>query len=110
MVAGQLRAPAAARRELRDLTRARVRLVRERAAVANRMQKVLEEANLKGGHGVSDILGVSSRAMRQRFVEGETGTARVATLARGRRQSQQPELIPALEGKVRHHHRFLWRE
>jgi transposase len=102
--------PAAALRELRDLTRARTTFVRERAAVANRIQKVLEDTNLKLGNVVSDILGVSRRAMLQSFVEGETETTRVAALARGRMRRKQPELVPALEGKVSHHHRFLLRE
>jgi transposase len=60
--------------------------------------------------GGESVLGVSSRAMLQSFVEGETETARVAALARRRMRSKQPELMLALEGKVRHHHRFLWHE
>jgi transposase len=102
--------PVASLRELRDLTRARTSLVRERAALANRIQKVLEDANIKLGNVVSDILGVSSRAMLQSFVSGETEAARLAALARGRMRSKQPELIPALEGKISDHHRFLLRE
>jgi transposase len=102
--------PEASLRELRDLTRARTSLVRERAALANRIQKVLEDANIKLGNVVSDILGVSSRAMLQSFVRGETEAARLAALARGRMRSKQPELIPALEGKISDHHRFLLRE
>lgn len=102
--------PAASLRELRDLTRARTTLVRERAAVANRIQKTLEDANIKLGNVVSDILGVSSRAMLQGFVEGETEAARLATRARGRMRSKQTELTSALEGKVSEHHRFLLRE
>src|SRR3954447_25976204 len=102
--------PEASLRELRDLTRARTSLVRERAALANRIQKVLEDANIKLGNVVSDILGVSSRAMLQSFVRGETEAARLATLAPGRMRSKQPQLIPALERKVSEHHRFLLRE
>jgi transposase len=102
--------PEASLRELRDLTRSRVSLVRERAAVANRIQKTLEDANIKLGNVVSDILGVSSRAMLQSFVDGETETARLAALARGRMRSKQPERLSALEGKVSAHHRFLLRE
>jgi transposase len=102
--------PAASLRELRDLTRARTTFVRERAAVANRLQKVLEDTNIQLGNGVRDILGVSSRAMLQSFVDGETETTRVAALARGRRRSKQPELRLALEGKVSDQHRFLGRE
>jgi transposase len=102
--------PAASLRELRDLTRARTTFVRERAAVANRIQKTLEDANIKLGNVVSDILGVSSRAMLRSFVEGETETTRVAALARGRMRSKQPELRAALEGKISNHHRFLLRE
>ena len=102
--------PAASLRELRDLTRARVSLVRERAAVANRIQKTLEDANIKLGNVVSDILGVSSRAMLQSFVDGETEAARLAALARGRMRSKQLELTSALEGQGSDHHRFLLRE
>src|SRR3954470_16243495 len=102
--------PAASLRELRDLTRARNTFVRERASVANRIQKTLEDANIKLGNVVSDILGVSSRAMLQSFVDGETEAARLAALARGRMRSKQLELTLALEGKVSGHHRFLLRE
>ena len=81
--------PQASLRELRDLTRARISLVRERASVANRIQKVLEDTNLKLGNVVSDILGVSSRAMLWSLVGGETEAARLAALARGRMRSKQ---------------------
>lgn len=80
--------PAASLRELRDLARARTTFVRERASVANRIQKTLEDANIKLGNVVSDILGVSSRAMLQGFVDGEIETARLATRARRRRRSK----------------------
>jgi transposase len=102
--------PAASLRELRDLTRARTTFVRERASVANRIQKTLEDANIKLGNVVSDILGVSSRAMLQSFVGGETRAARLAARARGRMRSKKPELMAALEGKGSDHHRFLLRE
>jgi transposase len=101
--------PAASLRELRDLTRARTTFVRERAAVANRIQKTLEDANIKLGNVVSDILGVSSRAMLS--ASSREKPRRLASrLSRGRMQSKQPELISALEGKISDHHRFLLRE
>src|SRR4051794_36933007 len=77
--------PVASLRELRDLTRARVSLVRERAALAYRIQKVLEDTNIQLGTVVSDLLGASRRAMLQSVVGGETASARWAARARGRR-------------------------
>jgi transposase len=102
--------PEASLRQLRDLRRARVSLVRERAALANCLQKTRADANSQLGNLVSDRRGVSSRARRQSFVEGETAAARFAALARGRMPSKPRELTAALEGKVSGHHRFLGRE
>jgi len=107
---GLLRAsfvPPRGQRELRDLTRQRSNLVRERAAVANRLQKVLEDANIKLASVATDVLGVSGRAMLDAIVGGETDPTVLAKLACGRLRNKHKELEQALSGRVRDHHRFL---
>jgi transposase len=99
--------PPQAIRELRDLTRSRTTLTRERSAVINRIQKVLEDANIKLASVVTDILGVSGRAMLKQICEGEVDAEALASLARGRLRSKTTVLMAALEGKVSVHHRFL---
>ena len=109
---GLLRAsfvPPAPIRELRDLTRHRVQLVQERAAVANRIQKVLEDANVKLASVASDVLGESGRAMLRALIGGEADPERLAELARKRLREKIPELRRALHGRVTEHHRFLLR-
>jgi transposase len=96
-------------RELRDLTRQRAQLVRERAAAANRIQKVLEDANIKLASVASDVLGVSGRAMLAALIGGRDDPAALAALARGRLRDKTPELTRALQGLVSDHHRFLLR-
>jgi transposase len=96
-------------RELRDLTRSRTTLMRERGAIINRMQKVLEDANIKLTSVVTDILGVSGRAMLMHIGKGEADAEVLASLARGRLRSKSAALRFALEGKVSSHHRFLLR-
>jgi len=96
-------------RELRDLVRTRTKLIGERAQHINRIQKVLEDANIKLGNVVSDVLGVSGRAMVEQLAAGETDPEALAKLARGRMRSKQAKLKEALEGRVRPHHRFLLR-
>jgi transposase len=107
---GLLRAsfiPSAPKPELRDLTRYRTRLVEERAREVNRLQKTLEETNLKLGDVVSDVMGKAARAILQAIVAGETDPGRLADLARGRVRAPSAELERALTGKVTAHHRFL---
>lgn len=99
--------PPRPQRELRDLTRQRNNLVRERAAVVNRLQKVLEDANIKLASVVSDVMGVSARAMLAAILGGETDPAVLAELARGRLRNKRAELEQALLGRVRDHHCFL---
>lgn len=99
--------PALPQRDLRDLTRQRTTLIRERASVINRLQKVLEWANLKLASVVSDIGGVSARAMLKALVAGTEDPAALAELAKGRMRSKHNELMAALSGRVREHHRFL---
>ncbi len=97
-------------RDLRDLTRYRATLMQEQSRVASRIQKVLEDANIKLAAVASDVLGVSSRAMLEAIVAGEEDVQRLAELARRRLRQKMPELRLALEGKVREHHRFVLRQ
>lgn len=99
--------PPLPQRDLRDLTRQRTTLIHERASVVNRLQKVLEWANLKLASVVSDIGGGSARAMLKALVAGIEDPEALADLAKGRMLSKQAELIAALSGRVRDHHRFL---
>jgi transposase len=96
-------------RELRDLTRQRTQLVRDKATVANRIQKVLEDANIKLGSAASDVLGVSGRSMIRAIIDGGEDPAELAELARKRLRGKIPELTQALQGRVTDHHRFLLR-
>jgi transposase len=96
-------------RELRDLTRQRSQLVAEKAAVANRIQKVLEDANVKLAGVATDVLGVSGRAMIRALIAGQDDPAELAELARRRLRRKLPELRAALQGRVSEHHRFLLR-
>jgi transposase len=91
----------------RDLTRQRTNLVQDRARVVNQLQKVLEWANIKLTSVVTDIMGVSARAMLAAIVGGEVDQGVLADLAQGRLRAKQAELEQALVGYVREHHRFL---
>jgi transposase len=99
--------PPPAIRELRDLTRQRTQMVRERAAVVNRIQKVLEDANIKLASIASDVLGVSGRAMIRAIIAGVEDPSQLAELAKRRLRGKIPELKPALHGRITEHHRFL---
>jgi transposase len=94
-------------RDLRDLTRQRTQLTAEKAAVANRIQKVLEDANIKLGSVASDVLGVSGRDMLRAIIAGVDSGEALAQLARGRLRDKVPQLRKALTGRVTDHHRFL---
>jgi transposase len=96
-------------RTLRDLTRQRAQLTRDRAAVANRVQKVLEDANIKLASVASDPLGVSGRAMLRAMIAGQEDADALAELARARLRGKIPQLKEALHGRVTDHHRFLLR-
>lgn len=107
---GLLRAsfiPDRPQRELRELTRYRVSLVRERAAEVNRVQKVLEGANIKVAVVISDLTGVSGREILAALVEGKQDAATMAQLARGRMREKIPALERALVGRFGAHQRFL---
>jgi transposase len=102
--------PPQSTRELRDLTRYRVSLTQECNRVANRILKVLEDANLKLASVASDALGASGRAMLRAIVAGETNVDSLADLAKGLLRNKIPALREALAGRVTHHHRFMLRE
>jgi transposase len=106
--------PPRAQRELRDLTRHRTQLVEATTRTVNRLQKVLEDANIKLASVASDILGVSGRAMLEALMEGEEDAIKLAHMAQGQLRGKIPELEKALEGHVTEHHRFLlqllWKE
>src|SRR5712692_4417436 len=99
--------PDRAQRELRELTRYRTSLVRERAAVANRIQKTLEGANIKLGDVATDVLGQSGRAILEDLVAGESDPTILAGHARGQMKSKRPALQQALRGSIGPHQRFL---
>lgn len=93
--------------ELRDLTRTRKQLVRQRAQHVNRLHKVLEDANLKIGSYVTDITGVTGRAILAAIIAGETDATKLASLRNPRLKTPPDELAKALRGKITKHHRFL---
>jgi transposase len=99
--------PAAPQRELRELTRYRTKLVEERAREINRLQKTLEDSNLKLGDVVSDVMGKASHMILSAVVDGETDAGRLASIALGRVRASEEELQRALTGKVTPHHRFM---
>jgi transposase len=99
--------PPAPVRDLRELTRYRKTLVQARTDEVNRLQKVLEGANLKLAAVVSDVLGLSSRAMLAALLSGEQDPEVLAELARGRLRAKLPALRRALEGRVKPHHLAL---
>jgi transposase len=107
---GLLRAsfiPPAPIRELRELTRYRKTLIRERSQEVNRLHKVLEGANIKLGSVVTDVLGVSARRMLDAMLGGERDPEVLADLARASLRGKLPELRLALEGRVGRHHLVL---
>jgi len=99
--------PPAPIQELRDLTRTRRQLVHEVARHVLRIQKTLEDANLKLTQVMSDIVGVSGRAILNALIAGETDPHRLADLTRGRLQATRADLVEALHGRVTDHHRFM---
>jgi transposase len=107
---GLLRAsfiPERPERELRELTRYRTTLLQQRTAEVNRIQKVLEGANIKLASVASDVVGMSGRAMLEALIAGDGDPATVATLARGRLRDKHDALVEALEGRIGPHQRFL---
>lgn len=97
-------------RELRDLTRQRAQLIQEKSRVANRVQKTLEDANIKLASVASDVLGASGRQMIQALIDGTQTPEQMAELAKRRLREKIPQLREALSGKVTDHHRFMLRQ
>jgi transposase len=102
--------PAKPQRQLRELTRHRTTLVQDRARVINRVQAVLEDANIKLASVVTDIRGVSARAMLEALITGQRDVTALADLARGRLRPKRAELEEALQGYFTSHHSFLLTE
>ncbi len=96
-------------RQLRDLTRMRASLRQDHTAVANRMQKILEDANIKLASVASDWLGVSGRAILAQLLAGEEDATKLAELSRGRLRAKLPAMQLALEGRMTEHHRWMLR-
>lgn len=99
--------PPAPIRELRELTRYRKSFVEERTSEINRLHKVLEGVNIKLTSVLTDVLGVSGRAMLEAVASGEEEIETLALLAKGRLRAKLPQLRRALDGRVQPHHRFL---
>ena len=96
--------------DLRDLTRYRTELVQAQNRVDNRIQKLLEQCNIKLSSVASDTMGASGRSMIEAIIKGEEDPERLADLAKRTLRKKIPELQLALAGRVRDHHRFLLKE
>ena len=97
-------------REVRDLTRYRESLVRERTTLANRIQKLIESANIKLGQVASDALGASGKRMLRAVAAGQTDAEQMSHLAQGVLKRKQPQLQQALEGRVTQAQRWILTE
>ena len=102
--------PPRAIRDLRDLTRTRAILTQEHSSICNRIQKVLEDANIKLGSVASDVFGVSGRAILRALMNEENDAEALANLSKGTLRKKIPQLRRALEGQVTPHHRLLLTE
>lgn len=96
--------------DLRDWSRMRVKQVEERNRIHNRIEKVLEDTNLKLGTVVSDVLGATGRLILRGIVEGKTDPSLLACLARGKLRRKREDLLRVLRGRVREHHREMLSE
>ena len=99
--------PSAPIQELRDLTRTRKQLIREIGRHTQRLQKTLEDANVKLTRVVTDILGASGRAVLAALIAGETDPERLADCTTGRLKASRADIVAAVHGRVTAHHRFL---
>jgi transposase len=99
--------PDRAQREVRDLTRTRTSLIEQRTALVNRIQAVLEDANIKLAGVASDIMGVSGRDILAALLAGSTDAVAMADLARGKLRRKREALEHALRGRMSEHHRLL---
>jgi transposase len=97
-------------RQLRDLTRQRAKLTQQKAAVANRIQKVLEDTNIKIASLLSDLLGVSGRRILKSLIEGQSDNSQLVLLVHPTVRAKKEDLTLALQGRVTEHHRFMLRE
>jgi transposase len=97
-------------RDLRDLVRYRQTLVEDRNRITNRIQKVLEDANIKLAAVVTDIQGVSAQAILRALLAGVTDAHQLAELAQGKLQRKRADLERAVAGTLRAHHRFMLTE
>lgn len=95
--------------QMRDLLRTRKQFVRERSSHLQRIQKTLEDANIKLDSVISDVAGLSGRRMIEALIAGETAPEALAALAHGRIRATAAELEAALRGRVTAHHRFMLR-
>jgi transposase len=95
--------------QMRDLLRTRKQFVRERSSHTQRIQKTLEDANIKLDSVITDIVGLSGRRMIEALIGGETDPEALAALAHGRIRATKAELEAALRGRVTAHHRFMLR-
>lgn len=93
--------------QMRDLTRTRKQLVRELVQHTQRIQKVLEDANIKLTGLISDVLGRSGRAVLEALIRGESDPEKLVTLMSDRLKAKREDLVEALRGRVTAHHRFL---
>jgi transposase len=101
--------PPQPQQDLRELTRYRAQVAGDRSAVSNRIRKLLEGANIKLGSVASEVMGVSGRRMLEAMVEGQTDPLQLADLALGQLKDKRPQLMEALNGRIREHHRTMLR-
>lgn len=99
--------PPLGQRELREFNRYRSSFIRERATLVNRVQKVLESANIKLASVATDLMGISGRAMLTAIITGQAKPDEMADLAKGRMRDKREQLTKALEGSAKAHHRFV---
>ena len=99
--------PPAFQRELRELTRYRSSVIEERSRTINRLQKILEDTNIKLAAVATDLMGQSARQMLAALLAGETNPTVVAELARGKMRAKRDLLVQALQGQFKPHHRVL---
>ena len=102
--------PPTEQRDLRDLTRYRTKLLQEKSNAVNRLHKVLEDANIKLTSVATDMQGVSARLMLEALIADEETPEQMAQLAQKRMRNKIPQLVEALTGRVRPHHRFMLQE
>jgi transposase len=93
--------------EMRDLTRTRKQMMREVVQHTQRIQRTLEDANIKLSSVISNVIGVTGRAILEALIAGETDPAALAALARPEIKASREELAESLRGRVSAHHRFM---